>query len=98
MAFEAKEYPLFGIMFHPETANRHVVGLGGTLLEGKVNNEVTDEINFRFSEFIHGQASLNLDSHSFADPGFGYRMEVLNSYAGFTFSPDNYLLSYGLDN
>ena len=52
MAFEAKEYPIFGVMFHPETANRHVVGLGNRALEGKVNNEVTDEINFRFSEFL----------------------------------------------
>ena len=53
MAYEAKEYPIFGIMFHPETANRHVTGNGRSMLEGKVNNEVTDEINFRFSQFIH---------------------------------------------
>ena len=54
MAYEAKNYPIFGTMFHPETANRHVVGLGRDVLAGKVNNEVTDEINFRFSEFFHG--------------------------------------------
>ena len=54
MAYEAKDYPIFGVMFHPETANRHVVGLGRDMLAGKVNNEVTDEINFRFSEFFHG--------------------------------------------
>ena len=54
MAYEAKDYPIFGMMFHPETANRHVVGLGRDMLTGKVNNEVTDEINFRFSEFFHG--------------------------------------------
>ena len=28
MSVEAKNYPIFGTMFHPETANRHVTGLG----------------------------------------------------------------------
>ena len=49
MAMEAKEYPIYAVMFHPETANRHVTGNGTYLLAGKVNNAVTDEINFRFS-------------------------------------------------
>ena len=49
MAMEAKQYPFYAVMFHPETANRHVTGNGTVLLEGKVNNAVTDEINFRFS-------------------------------------------------
>ena len=53
MAIEARDYPFFGTMFHPETANRHVTGMGRDLLEGKVNDEVTDEINYRFSELIH---------------------------------------------
>ena len=49
MAMEAKEYPFYSVMWHPETANRHVTGNGSLLLEGKVNNEATDEIDFRFS-------------------------------------------------
>ena len=53
MAMEAKNYPIFMTMFHTETANRHVVGLGRDRLEGKVNNATTDEINFRISQFMH---------------------------------------------
>ena len=97
MAFEAKDYPIYGVMFHPETANHHIVGKGDLMLAGKVNNEVNDEIAFRFSEFIHKKASESLDTNYFEDPEFGYRMEMLNTNLGLTFKPDNWLLSYGLD-
>ena len=67
------------------------------MIRGKVNDEVTDEINFRFSELFFQQASKNLETHRFKDPDFGAKMEVLNTYVGYTFYPNNYVLSYGLN-
>jgi len=89
VAVEAKHYPVTGVMFHPETQNRHVVftgkegeKVGG--IGGKVNNAVTDEINYYFSEHVRQQGVKTLDTHKFADPDFGMRMEWLNSYTGLT--------------
>ena len=47
VAVEGKHYPVTGVMFHPETQNRHVVFLGQegeTVggIKGKVNNELTE--------------------------------------------------------
>ena len=57
VAVEGKHYPVTGLMFHPETQNRHVVftgkegeKVGG--ITGLINNEVSDEVNFYFSEHV----------------------------------------------
>ena len=42
VAVEAKKYPVSGVMFHPETQNRHIVGIADSSVEGKVNDETTD--------------------------------------------------------
>lgn len=49
VAVEAKDYPVSGVMFHPETQNRHIVGQCDSSMFGKVNNLTTDAINFYFS-------------------------------------------------
>ena len=49
VAVEAKDYPVSGVMFHPETQNRHIVGEVDSSVRGKVNDEVTDAINYYFS-------------------------------------------------
>lgn len=102
VAVEAKNYPVTGVMFHPETQNRHVLftgkegeKVGG--IAGKVNNEVTDEVNFYFSEHVRQQAVKTLDTHRFEDPEFGMRMEWLNSYTGLTRAGTNsYTISNGV--
>ena len=102
VAVEGKHYPVTGVMFHPETQNRHVLftgqegaKVGG--IAGKVNNEVTDQVNFYFSEHVRRQAAKTLDTHKFADPEFGMRMEWLNSYTGLTRAgSDTYTVSYGV--
>ena len=102
VAVEGKHYPVTGVMFHPETQNRHVVftgkegeKVGG--VAGKVNNEVTDEVNFYFSEHVRQQAVKTLDTHKFADPEFGMRMEWLNSSTGYTKAGSNtYTVSNGV--
>ena len=74
-------------MFHPESQNRHAVFLGGVTdnaIGGKVNTEVTDAINYYFSKHVHDQGLMTLDTHKFADPAFGKRMEWLNAEQGFT--------------
>lgn len=96
MAVEAKNYPVTGIMFHPETQPRHIVGVADGTLKGKVNNEVTDAINFYFSEHVRHQAAKTMDTHKFADPSFGERMEWLNSDIGFTKGgKDSLLVAFG---
>ena len=55
VAVEAKDYPVTGLMFHPETQQRHTVNtirMSDGALNGKVNNETTDAINFYFSEHV----------------------------------------------
>ena len=42
MAVEGKDYPVSGVMFHPETQNRHIVGEADSSVIGKVNNDLTD--------------------------------------------------------
>ena len=51
VAVEGKHYPVTGLMYHPETQNRHVVAVPDEsgriwgpdeLLKGKVNDSVTD--------------------------------------------------------
>ena len=93
VAVEGKHYPVTGIMYHPETQNRHVVAVPDEtgriwgpdeLLKGKVNNSVTDEINYYFSEHVRQMGLRSMDTHKFEDPEFGERMEWLNSNIGFT--------------
>jgi hypothetical protein len=40
-------------MNHPETQNIRVFGTDKKALLGKVNNEVTDAINFYFSSYLN---------------------------------------------
>ena len=102
VAVEGKHYPVTGVMFHPETQNRHVVftgkegeKVGG--IAGKVNNELTDEVNFYFSEHMRRQAAKTMDTHKFEDPEFGMRMEFMNSYTGHTRAGINtYTVSNGV--
>jgi len=65
MAIEGKKYPVSGVMFHPETQNRHIVGEVDSSIFGKVNNETTDRINFYFSEYIRRIATKTLKTHTF---------------------------------
>lgn len=87
MAVEGKKYPVTGVMFHPESQNRHAVfhhGITDNAIKGKVNTEVTEAINYYFSKHLHDQGLKTLETHKFADAEFGKRMEWLNSNMGFT--------------
>jgi len=96
VAVEGKRYPVSGVMFHPETQLRHIIGKRDGSLLGKVNDEVTDAINFYFSEHVRIQAAKTMDTHKFADPEFGERMEWLNTNMGFTRAgAASYLVSFG---
>ena len=96
VAVEAKKYPVSGVMFHPETQNRHIVGIADSSVEGKVNDETTDLINYYFSDFIKRQASKTLDTHKFEDPAIGLRMEWMNTNMGFTHGGEtSNLVSFG---
>ena len=53
-------------------------------VRGKRNDEVTDKINYYFSEHIRQQGLKTMDTHKFADPEFGFRMEFLNTFTGYT--------------
>lgn len=97
MAVEGKDYPVFGTMHHPETQNMRAWGDYGAALNGKVNNEVTDAINFYFSNLLHQEAKRNLDTHKFEDPDFGRRMEFKNCPMGFTtMYGKSVVLTYGI--
>lgn len=52
MAVEARNYPIAGVMFHPETQNIRIFGGGTKATNGKVNNMDTSDINYWFSEFL----------------------------------------------
>ena len=83
-------------MFHPETQNRHVVGIENAGAKSKLNDERTEEINFYFSEHLRRQGAKNMDTHCFADPAFGERMEWLNANIGLTRdSPGTYAPALG---
>ena len=97
MAVQAHKYPIFGVMSHPETQNMRIFGRDKTALEGRVNDETTDAINFYFSHFLNKQAKLNLSSHYFSDKAFGRRMEFKNVPVGFTRIYDSVVLTYGFD-
>jgi hypothetical protein len=53
MSVEGKKYPIAGLLNHPETQNIRVFGSDNTALLGKVNNEITDAINFYFSSYLN---------------------------------------------
>jgi len=74
-----------------------VFGTDKTALEGKVNTETTDAINFYFSSFLNKQAKQNLDTHFFIDPNFGKRMEFKNVPVGFTHIYSSVALTYGFN-
>lgn len=97
IAVEGKEYPIFGVMHHPETQNIRIFGdmSNDKALAGKVNNETTDALNFYFSLFLHEEAKKNLDTHKFSDPEFGKRMSFKNVPVGFTTMYGSSMLSYG---
>ena len=96
MAVEAKDYPVSGVMFHPETQNRHIVGVADNSVIGKVNDEYTDAINYYFSSYLNSIASKTLKTHKFEDADFGIRMEWLNTNIGFTHGgSSSNLVSYG---
>lgn len=97
MAVEGKHYPVYGTMHHPETQNMRSWGQNvEKALVGKVNNEVTDALNFYFSYFLHKEASKNLDTHKFSDVEFGKRMEFKNLALGYTYIYDSLTLTYGI--
>lgn len=98
MAVEAKHYPVYGTMHHPETQNMRAWGENTSLaINGKVNDEVTDALNFYFSHFLHEEAKLSLTTHKFKDPEFGKRMEFKNAPMGFTsIYKGSKLLTYGI--
>lgn len=100
VAVEAKDYPVSGVMFHPETQNRHIVGQCDSSMFGKVNNLTTDAINFYFSQHINerGKKNLETSNNRFKDPEFGMRMEWLNANVGFTLGGESSnLVSFGFD-
>lgn len=87
VAVEGKHYPVTGVMFHPETQNRRVVGTSYNTqgsLKGKINDERTDTINYYFSEHVRRRGLQNMDTHKFADKEFGMRMEWMNADYGLT--------------
>lgn len=73
VAIEAKDYPIAGVMFHPETQTIRTMGGDNSALRGKINNEVTDSINFHFSEYLMKRAKMNLSTHYFKDAETAYR-------------------------
>ena len=83
-------------MNHPETQNIRVFGTDKKALLGKVNNEVTDAINFYFSSYLNQQAKKNMGTHKFADVEFGKRMSFKNAPMGFTKMYSSLVLTYGL--
>lgn len=96
---EAKDYPISGVLFHPETQQMKMTGMGRGNLTGKVNNELTDEINYYFSQALKHAALDNLRfGHKFANKEFGLRMEWLNTAVGYTnYGDDAKVVSYGLN-
>lgn len=57
IAFESKVFPLFGMMSHPEVQQLRVFGgRKDFALEGRVDNQVTDAINFSFSHMLRREA------------------------------------------
>ena len=58
---EAYNYPIAGILLHPETQTMSVHGADKKALNGKVNNADTDAIMYYFSKYINQQAKINLD-------------------------------------
>lgn len=98
MAVQGKEYPIFGVMHHPETQNIRIFGdteKNAGALAGKVNNEATDALNFYFSLFLNLEARKNLDTHKFEDKEFGKRMSFKNAPLGFSEMSGSKLLTYG---
>lgn len=98
VAVEAKDYPIAGVMFHPETQNIRVFpGGDNSALRGKVNTDTTDKLNFYFSDYLRRQAAKSLRSHKFEDPEFGKRMLFLNTPVGLTKMYSSLVLTYGLN-
>ena len=85
-------------MFHPETQQMKMTGLGTENLYGKVNTPQTDQINFNFSKALKNAALKNLEQgHRFKDKNFGLSMEWLNTDVGYTnFGENAKIVSYGL--
>jgi len=52
MAVEAKDYPIAGVMFHPETQTISVHSEDKQALKGKVNTADTDAIMYYFSDYV----------------------------------------------
>lgn len=99
LAIESKDYPISGVMFHPETQNRHIVAAEiNDSIDGKVNSEKTEKINFHFSKYVHERAKANLDQgHKFSDKDYGLRMEWMNTNTGLTGNPVPHLISFGFN-
>lgn len=95
IAVEAKNYPIYGMMSHPETQNIRKFGGDNKALEGKVNNEVTDAINFYFSNLLMTEAAKNIDTNFFSDKAQGKRMTFKNAPLGFTLMYSSWMLTYG---
>ena len=62
-----------------------MTGHGRENLTGKVNTELTDEINYYYSQALNHAALKNLNQgHQFEDKEQGLRMEWLNTKVGYT--------------
>ena len=48
-------------------------------LKGRVDNTVTDAINFYYSLMFRREAEKSMGSHQFEDKEFGFRMEFKNA-------------------
>lgn len=99
MAVEGQDYPFFGVMFHPETQTISIFSEDKAVLEGKINNEVTDSIMYHFSELVHNQAMLSLQSgtHKFKDSTSAHKSLYLTTEIDLHEIYTSKLLTYGLN-
>jgi anthranilate/para-aminobenzoate synthase component II len=61
-AVESRNYPISGVMFHPETQTISVIGTDRAALAGKVNNADTDAIMLNFSRFVKREAMKGMNT------------------------------------
>lgn len=95
---EARNYPIAGVMFHPETQTVVAHGRDKRALEGKVNNGETDAIMYNFSELLHREALKNLQNgfHKFADVEQAMEHLYLSQEVGLSGMYTSSVLTYGL--
>lgn len=99
VAIEAHDYPIAGVMFHPETQTIEVHSVDKKALNGKVNNNVTDQINFYFSKFVKDQTrpSLEEGSHRFPDPETALKSLYISAGIDLHLMYTSQVLTYGVN-